>query len=315
MKFTELKFDQILEGIAMKQTNLCLLICLCMHINPSFAQFAPSEHKKEAPNVALEAEYKGCEGGYYNGPRPGRVRYTKDPWIWAVTPAFAKKYCFPAEFISTELKGAEAVAVKMHENPDEIVCGWGDNKEVCRPTERMWRFELYVPTGTIPKSRDAPYFNSARLASRMLLTKSREFQKSVKNNDTNPKPGALGVLTTDQVDLYGIKNEKAVWGLGRMGLDQYYERVMPTLDFIALTLRPGELGNDKQYQRGMDKFVIGFRKPTVTYAFTDKDYAEAPLKVELPKSLMQKLRQQDAQELGNLIKDVQRSLSGPVVKP
>ena len=148
------------------------------------------------------------------------------------------------------------------------------------------------------------------------MTRSRdEFQKSGKDNDANPKPGALGVLTINQVDLYGVKNEKAVWGLGRMGLDQYYERVMPTLDFVALNLRPGELGNDKQYQRGMDKFVIGFRKPTVTYAFTDKDYDEAPLKVELPKSLIEKLRHQDAQELGKFVNDVRRSMGAPFVKP
>jgi hypothetical protein len=154
-----------------------------------------------------------------------------------------------------------------------------------------------------------PYFNAASLPSAMLLTDSEiEFQKKIKDNAANPKPGALGIFSSHQVDFYGIKEGKAVWGLGRMGARQYYERVTSELDFLALSVLPGELANDKQYQRGMDKFVIAFRKPTVTYAFSDKDYDEAPLKVELPKSLIEKMRKQDAEELSTLKRDVQRAL-------
>jgi hypothetical protein len=290
-------------------SSILLTSCALLASLPSIAQLAPNAKPAPQETQALEQQYKNCPNGYYNGPRPGRVRYTKDPWMWVVTPAFAQKHCFPAEFISTELKGAEAIAVKIYENPDEIVCGWGDNKEVCRPTQRHWRFELYVPTGTLPKARNVTYFNPADLASRMLFTKSeKERQSSYKYNDANPRMGALGIFTLHQVDFYGIKDSKAVWGLGRMGTQQYYERVTSELDFLALSVLPGELANDKQYQRGMDKFVIAFRKPTVTYAFSDKDYDEAPLKVELPKSLIEKMRKQDAEELSTLKRDAKRAL-------
>ncbi|MGL6352033.1 MAG: hypothetical protein ACRC2U_19820, partial [Aeromonas sp.] len=188
--------------------RLLLSVGFVLSSAPSMAQLDPgttpaaTAAAKPAPqaNAALEQQYKSCPGGYYNGPRPGRVRYTQDPWMWAVTPAFAKKHCFPAEFVSPDLQGAEAIAVKMHEKTTEIICGWGDNKEVCRPTERKWRFELYVPTRTLPKSRNVPYYNPARLASPMLLTEGEaEFQKTKKDNAANPKPGALGVFTLDQI--------------------------------------------------------------------------------------------------------------------
>ena len=30
--------------------------------------------------------------GYYSGPRPGKNRYTKDEYLWVVTPEFAAGY-------------------------------------------------------------------------------------------------------------------------------------------------------------------------------------------------------------------------------
>ena len=123
----------------------------------------------QAQGEKLEQQYKGCTNGYYTGPRPGRIRYTKDNWIWVVTPEFAKKFCMPAEFISEELKGAEAIAFKVVEDQNEEVCGWGDKTEVCA-REKSLRFEIYMKNSIkLPKVRDLGYYSSATLPSHFLI--------------------------------------------------------------------------------------------------------------------------------------------------
>ncbi|MBC3873678.1 hypothetical protein [Undibacterium flavidum] len=121
----------------------------------------------------LEQSYRSCPSGYHNGPRLGRVRYTKDPWIWVVTPEFAAKYCMPEAFIDPELKGVEAVAVKVREEQDEEICGWGDRVEVCNKA-RSLRFEIYVKGEVkLPKENDLSYYMPAILPSRFLVSNSQ----------------------------------------------------------------------------------------------------------------------------------------------
>jgi len=82
-----------------------------------------------ATSADPEAQYKSCPEGYYSGPRPGRVRYTKDDYIWAVTPEFAAAYCMPPEYVDKTLKGAEAIAYKPVYGGYES-CGFGGNKRL-----------------------------------------------------------------------------------------------------------------------------------------------------------------------------------------
>jgi len=108
-------------------------------------------------DIELKAKYQNCPSGYYNGPRPGKTRFIKDSWLWAVTPEFAQRFCMPSEFVSTELKGAEAIAYKLLKPQDEERCGEQGDSKVCY-TRAEHRFEIYYRNGTIPKELPASYF-------------------------------------------------------------------------------------------------------------------------------------------------------------
>jgi hypothetical protein len=94
-------------------------------------------------------EYR-CPDGEYAGPKSGKTRYIKDPYTWYVTREFAARFCMPEEFISDELKGAEAIAFRY--KPDEVeTCGWGGDREVCNRGHMQW-LEIYVKSSAnIPK--------------------------------------------------------------------------------------------------------------------------------------------------------------------
>ncbi|MBX9868509.1 MAG: hypothetical protein K2X63_01810 [Burkholderiaceae bacterium] len=95
--------------------NLILLFAVCGVIFLSQAARAEGIRPK---NIlpSKEPQDQNCSEGSYSGPRLGRVRYTKDTFIWVTTPEFAKKFYMPEEFISSELKEAEAVVFKIIEN-------------------------------------------------------------------------------------------------------------------------------------------------------------------------------------------------------
>ena len=132
-------------------------LLLCVSATVAQVASAPRASTQQLTAEEGQARYQNCPSGNYAGLRPGKTRYTKDPWIWAVTPQFAAEFCMPPEFISVELKGAEAVAYKMVQDQDEIVCGWGGKAEVCSPgTEH--RFEIYYKTGSNPKELDENRF-------------------------------------------------------------------------------------------------------------------------------------------------------------
>jgi hypothetical protein len=100
---------------------------------------------KDDPKLSetkARAKYNTCPSGYYGGPQKGKVWYTQDPYLWVVTPAFAKRMCMPPEFVHEGLKGAEAVAFRIASNNEEVNCGWGGNDQSCSG-ELVFRVEIY----------------------------------------------------------------------------------------------------------------------------------------------------------------------------
>jgi hypothetical protein len=87
----------------------------------------------------VKALYQNCPSGYYSGPRPGKTWVTKDNFIWTVTPAFAARFCMPPEFISTELKGAQAVAFQLIRDNSEMNCGLA---VIAKPVAAKWIYAL-----------------------------------------------------------------------------------------------------------------------------------------------------------------------------
>lgn len=278
--------------------RLTAALCLLLMSGASLAQLAQATTTPES-----EREYKSCPDGYYNGPRPGRRRYTEDPWIWVVSPRFAQRYCFPAEFVSTELKGAEAVAVRLEEDRDEVICGWGGNTRVCRPSRVTWRFELYVTAGTLPKDRDVRYFHAADLPSKMMITRSEQaFQEYLEHARKFPRVGALSPMKDIQAQLAGTKGGRLVWGMGNLAPNIYYAELLKGIDYLSVSTLAGGLNNARALAQGIDGYVIAFLPPQA-----DASMASLPLAIELPTHLIDRMRGEDARRKKELLNDVLRA--------
>jgi hypothetical protein len=64
-----------------------------------------------------------------------------DPNIYVYGPEFAKKFQMPQEWVSTELKGVDAVAFRVV--PSYKTCGWGGDPQACREDEVRCEMDLY----------------------------------------------------------------------------------------------------------------------------------------------------------------------------
>ncbi len=260
-----------------------------------------------SPAAQLEAEYRNCPGGHYTGPRPGRTRYTKDSFMWAVTPAFAAKFCFPKEFISDELKGAEAVAIKRDESKDEVICGWGNNQEVCGPSWRHWRIELYLPTGVLPspqvRSFSKPGGGSSMMFARSMLT----FQKA---RAAPARRGPVFPFNLNQVDgIFGIASGAVVWHTSYSSLSQeeFLEQDAGDYDYLVVSQQIGGLA--RPYGKTVpEQFMIVVHKPTHDGVFSQKAVAEAPVKIFLPRKLIDHMRSEDELAKAAVMRDVKRAV-------
>ena len=59
--------------------------------------------------------------------------FRKDPNILVYTPEVAARAGLPLEYASTELKGVAAAAFRMQRDGAEEDCGWGGNRNACKP--------------------------------------------------------------------------------------------------------------------------------------------------------------------------------------
>ncbi|PVE42964.1 hypothetical protein [Limnohabitans planktonicus] len=241
----------------------------------------------------VKAQYENCPSGHYTGPRPGKARYTKDPWLWVVTPEFARKFCMPPEFVSSELQGAEAIAYKMVQNQDEEVCGWGDNPDVCRRASEH-RFEIYYKNGTIPKDIDAPYFHAARTPSTKLLASSdAQWQFKMKSLKKKPRIGALGVFESQQFGLQSVKGGKIAWPLGTLAQEVYYEEAFEGIDYLAVEGASGFSRLEGWRKSGAKQMVITAQKLNDPRKYSQTPMNEFALVITLPTRLSERLIQND----------------------
>jgi hypothetical protein len=274
-----------------------------------------TEAQRVPPKQLSQAEvitrYQSCPMGYYSGPRPGKPRYTKDPWVWAVTPEFAAAFCMPPEFISRELTGVHAVAYKMTQNNDEIVCGWGENSEVCN-TGTEHRFEIYYKTGTIPKERDAPYFHGAHLPSAMLISKSSaSSEASSRRARELRRPGAVGVFAASQFGLMSIRGDKFAWPLGSLAPWIYFQEAMPGVDYIALEGGGGFSRNQNWIKHGSRELVITVRQipdPSAAKRTDEMTFDQFALLIRLPTSISEQVIRNDQAKGIDLLGMAKRAL-------
>lgn len=116
-----------------KLTPLVLMCFVCVLLNISGARAEKAPPPEES-----------CADGYYSGPRAERKNYSHDKYLWAVTPAFAKRFCMPPEFVDKDLKGAEAIAFRVSTSTGGFDrCAIVDGKERCAGENEL-RFDIFL---------------------------------------------------------------------------------------------------------------------------------------------------------------------------
>lgn len=263
-------------------------------ISPLMAQtLSPQALERQA----LEEQYHSCPQGYYSGPRPGRNRYTKDEYLWVVTPEFAAAYCMPTEFIDKTLKGAEAVAYKPVQEGSEN-CGFGGNKEACgRRTAHG--FEIYYKSSLkLPSVSQTKYnyraFYMLPSSKHLLSPKNSAIPDAVRQAREAERPGLQRRF--EGWGLVGVKGTKPMWPITQFGEIQYIEDILPGYNYLSLEGTMGRFSNPRFEKLGLTQFVLVLDMPGESRKDEErdlrKDYGHV---IYLPVPFVEKIRQVDQQ--------------------
>lgn len=135
--------------------GVLLMLAVALALPVAAQQAAPRAAAASAPDYST-VRYPSlrkfrCADGEYRGPEPGKRAWTQDTYTWAVTREFAQRFCMPESMVSSELKGAEAVAFRVKPS-DEATCRLENGQEVCRRKAEL-QLELYLRADlNLPKS-------------------------------------------------------------------------------------------------------------------------------------------------------------------
>lgn len=242
----------------------------------------------------LERQYKSCPAGYYGGPRPGRNRYTKDEYLWVVTPEFAKAWCMPPEFVDVTLKGAEAIAYKPVQEGAEH-CGFGGNKEACgRRTahgiEIYYKSSLKLPSVSNTKYNYRSFYMLS--TSKHLLSEKKHHPPAEAIAWESERPGIQTKFRG--WGLVGVKGDKPVWPIVAYREIQYIEELLPGLNYLSMEGAMGAFNNPRGEKRGSTNFVLVLDKPGETRDDEERDLrTDYGHVIYLPEPFLNKIRQVD----------------------
>ena len=293
-------------------------ICIALWVMPvpALGQLAPTPTLTSASaptpparllnEADVRAQYQNCPQGYYSGPRPGKARYTKDEYLWVVTPDFAAAYCMPPEFIDKTLRGAEAIAYKPVQEGSEN-CGFGGNKEACgRRTAHG--FEIYYKSSLkLPSVSETKYSYPAFY---MIPSSKHLLSGRVKQTHNEAvaweaeRPGAQRRFKG--WGLVGVKGDQPVWPIAAYREIQYIEELLPGYNYLSMEGSMGFFTNARYEKLGVKQFVLSLDKPGDTRDDEQKslrsDYGHV---IYLPEPFVDKIRQVDKQgyaQFQNLLK-------------
>jgi hypothetical protein len=246
----------------------------------------------------LKQQYQGCSDGYYTGPRPGKTHYTKDDYLWVVSPEFASRYCMPSEFIDKNLKGAEAVAFHLIEESTEQ-CGYGGNKENCSRRIALG-FEIYFKKELkLPAISDTKYTFGALYMlplSKHLVTSTLPYNQIRADTGSpwsNARPGFQNKFKPSSFGLEGVKGERVVWPITSFGEVMYIEELLPGYNFISLEGSIGFFTNPRMEKQDIRKFILVLRKPEDQQGSNGRRLSEFAHVIELPEWFTDKVRAAD----------------------
>ena len=133
---------------------LCVFLFTALLHTPSYAQ-------KGKPETD-EQRTARCPEGQYAGPYEGARRFYQDPYVWFVSPEFARRFCMPESYIDESLKGALALAVRL--KPEEFtLCGFVGGPGSCPPKQKLL-IDVYIDNQKVklPKADPSVKYYSGR---------------------------------------------------------------------------------------------------------------------------------------------------------
>ncbi len=262
----------------------------------SLTAMADNEQSRPLNEAEIKAKYQNCPDGYYSGPRPGKARYTKDEYLWVVTPEFAAAYCMPPEFIDKTLRGAEAIAYKPVQEGSEN-CGFGGNKEACS-RRTAHGFEIYYKSSLkLPSVSDTKYSYGAFYmieSSKHLLSRNRIPTPSEAEKYEAERPGRQTKFRG--WGLVGVKGNKPVWPIAAYREIQYIEALLPGYNYLSMEGSMGFFSNPRGEKQGANQFVLVLDKPGETRKDEERDLrTDYGHVIYLPEAFVDKIRQVDKQ--------------------
>ncbi|MBK9235412.1 MAG: hypothetical protein IPO19_04805 [Rhodoferax sp.] len=234
--------------------------------------------------------------GYYSGPRPGKSRYTKDDYLWVVTPEFAAAYCMPSEFIDKTLKGAEAIAYKLvYEGAEN--CGFGGNKEACS-RRTAHGFEIYYKSSLQLPSVSSTKYNYRAFymipSSKHLIGPHSIGTDKDRQAWEAERPGSQRRFKG--WGLVGVKGPKPVWPITALREIQYIEELLPGYNYLSVEGSMGYFSNPRYEKLGVTQFALRLDKPGDTRDDEQKDLrSDYGHVIHLPELFIAKIRQVDKQ--------------------
>lgn len=268
------------------------------HPQTGYTGVAPTPQAGEAalPDSELKARYQNCPLGNYAGHRPGKVRYAKDRYLWAVTPAFAKTYCMPEQFVSEELKGAEAVAFRLVPGGFGENCGFGGKTEVCSQGVDL-RFEIYISREVkLPVKNEVTAFNCVKNTSKLLISSTNEsdrLRKQIMPNGED-RPGCVPRFERNAFGLAGIQGDKVVWPLTALYLEEYLSNMLTgSIDYIALQGSTGNFKNARMKKLNIREFAVLMDRPGDKRPIKEVPLEEFALVIRLPIAMSDQIQAMD----------------------
>lgn len=143
-------------------------------------------HASAAEPLRLIPSEPATEQSSYEAGRNRRGVQDADPNIYVYTPEFAKRFQMPMQWVSDDLKGADAVAFRVM--PYYKSCGWGGDPKACREDEVRCHMDVYFDY----KKNPLPWDERMRPTDLDFDTTSQWFIGNVANRLMRPQTTLLG---------------------------------------------------------------------------------------------------------------------------
>lgn len=288
------------EGKAKTKFWLCTLVVVVVVFLSLWASKNSSAFNPKSEVYVSQTSSNKCSSGIYKGPHLDKTYFTKDPWLWVVTPEFGNRFCMPSHFISTELKGAEAIAFRLIDKPVVETCQLKMGKTSCYGA-KSFRFEIYLKSDSkLPKLHTNEYFQKRNVSSALLLNASSQEWRFLSEKANRSKELALSPhFEMTQVGLFATADE---WIVGpNMVLEEttFLESAFNGLDFYAFEGSSGFFLKPEVQQNTTNRFSILFKplansstKPLTNQSTTSMSYS-----IQMPRAFTDQMAEVD-RELG-----------------